>query len=167
MLLRDYRPEDLPRLHVINEGAYPGVASETIEKLGHICDESVIRVIAEIDGEIAGFCLALAAGADYDSVNFLWFGERYGDFVYLDRVAVDPAFKRRGVGRAMYAEVERLIAERCPTAEQFTLEVNIEPRNDESLAFHHALGFVEVGQQDTDYGTTVSLMTKPLPAARR
>ncbi len=162
MLLRSYRPDDLARLHVINEGAYPGVASETIEKLGHIADQSVITVVAEVDGEIAGFCLVLAPDADYDSVNFVWFGERYDDFVYLDRVAVDPVFKRRGVGRAMYAEVERLIAERCPTAAQFTLEVNIEPRNDESLAFHHSLGFVEVGQQVTDYGTTVSLMSKPL-----
>src|SRR5215207_4620317 len=165
MLLRDYRPDDLPRLHVLNEGAYPGVASETIEKLGDICEESVIRVIAEIDGEIAGFCLVVDRDADYDSVNLIWFRERYDDFVYLDRVAVDPAYKRRGVARAMYAEVERLIAERRPTAESLTLEVNIEPRNDESLAFHHALGFVEVGQQDTDYGTTVSLMTKSLPGA--
>jgi predicted GNAT superfamily acetyltransferase len=166
MLLRSYRPDDLARLHVINEGAYPGVASETIEKLGQIADESVITVVAEVDGEIAGFCLVLAPDADYDSVNFIWFGERYDDFVYLDRVAVDPAFKRRGVGRAMYAEVERLIAERCPTATQFTLEVNIEPRNDESLAFHRQLGFVEVGQQVTDYGTTVSLMSKPLTPNR-
>jgi len=165
MLLRDYRPDDLPRLHVLNEGAYPGVASETIEKLGDICEESVIRVIAEIDGEIAGFCLVVDRDADYDSVNLIWFRERYDDFVYLDRVAVDPAYKRRGVARAMYSEVERLIAERRPTAELLTLEVNIEPRNDESLAFHHALGFVEVGQQDTDYGTTVSLMTKSLPGA--
>ena len=162
MLLREYRPDDLPRLHELNEGGYPGVASETIEKLGHIADESVITVVAELDGEIAGFCLVLAKGADYDSVNFIWFGERYDDFVYLDRVAVDPKFKRRGVGRAMYAEVERLLAERCPTATEFTLEVNIEPRNDESLAFHHSLGFIEVGQQDTDYGTRVSLMTKSL-----
>jgi predicted GNAT superfamily acetyltransferase len=166
MLLRSYRPDDLARLYVINEGAYPGVASETIEKLGQIADESVITVVAELDGEIAGFCLVLAPDADYDSVNFIWFGERYDDFVYLDRVAVDPAFKRRGVGRAMYAEVERLIAERCPTATEFTLEVNIEPRNDESLAFHRQLGFVEVGQQVTDYGTTVSLMSKPLTPNR-
>jgi predicted GNAT superfamily acetyltransferase len=166
MLLRDYRPDDLPRLHELNEGAYPGVASETIEKLGAIAEHSVIRVIAEIDGEIAGFCLVLAAGADYDSVNFVWFGERYDDFVYLDRVAVDPAFKRSGVGRAMYAEVERLLAERCPSATELTLEVNLEPRNDESLAFHHRLGFAEVGQQETNYGTRVSLMTKPLPPSR-
>jgi uncharacterized protein len=162
LTLRDYRPEDLPTLHEINESCYPGVGTETYERLGEIVDESVVALVAEVDGDIAGFCLVLEPDADYDSVNFIWFGERYDDFVYLDRVAVDPVFKRRGVGRAMYAEVERLIAERCPTATQFTLEVNIEPRNDESLAFHHDLGFVEVGQQVTDYGTTVSLMSKPL-----
>jgi hypothetical protein len=31
------------------------------------------------------------------------------------------------------------------------------------LTFHDQLGFVEVGQQETDYGSLVSLMAKPLP----
>ena len=62
----------------------------------------------------------------------------------------------------MYAEVERLAAERRPNATDFTLEVNLRPRNDQSLTFHAGLGFVEVGQQETDYGTLVSLMAKPL-----
>ena len=56
-----------------------------------------------------------------------------------------------------YDEVERRA-----DAAWFTLEVNLRPRNDGSLAFHDRLGFVEVGQQETDYGTLVSLMAKPL-----
>jgi len=162
MRLRDYRPEDLSTLHVINEASYPGVGTETIGNLGHIADECVIALVAEVDDEIAGFCMVLEPGADYDSVNFIWFGERYADFVYLDRVAIAEKFQRRGIGRAMYAEVERLLAERCPTAKELALEVNLRPRNDQSLGFHHELGFVEVGQQETDYGAYVSLMTKPI-----
>jgi predicted GNAT superfamily acetyltransferase len=35
--------------------------------------------------------------------------------------------------------------------------------NEGSLRFHHRIGFVEVGQQDTDGGTKrVSLLAKPL-----
>ncbi len=98
----------------------------------------------------------------YDSLNYLWFSERFDDFVYLDRVAIRPEFRGHGIGRAMYAEVERLAAERCPDATRFTLEVNLRPRNDGSLAFHATLGFVEVGRQETNYGTQVSLMSKPL-----
>ena len=130
--------------------------------MAHIVDLSTFALVAEIDDEIAGFCLVLAAAADYRSVIYRWFSERYDDFVYLDRVAFPPAHQGRGMGRAIYTEVERLAAPRRPTATQFTLEVNLRPRNDRSLAFHDRLGFVEVGQQETDYGALVSLMAKPL-----
>jgi uncharacterized protein len=162
MELRRYRPDDLPLAHAINQAEVPAVGDETLESLGHIVDESVIAVVAEDGGVVAGFCLVLAPGADYDSGNYRWFSERYDDFVYLDRVAITPAFQRRGLGRAMYAEVERLAAERRPSATRFTLEVNLRPRNDTSLAFHAALGFAEVGQRETSYGALVSLMAKPL-----
>lgn len=167
MQLREYRPDDLAAVHAINEAAYPAVGTETLEDLGHIGSESIIALIADVDDELAGFCFVLAPGADYDSMNYQWFSERYGDFVYLDRVALSPRFHRRGIGRAMYAEVERLSAERRPTATDFTLEVNLRPRNDQSLAFHAELGFVEVGQQETDYGALVSLMAKPLAIPAR
>jgi hypothetical protein len=162
MLFREYRPEDLEAIHRINQGEVPAVGTETIEDLGDIAERSMIALVAEVDGEIAGFCLVLAPGADYDSLNYLWFSERYDDFVYLDRVAFPPTHQGRGLGRAIYTEVERLAAEHRPTATHFTLEVNLRPRNDQSLAFHDRLGFVEVGQQETDYGALVSLMAKPL-----
>ena len=162
MELRPYDPADLPGVHAINQAEVPAVGDETESALGQIADESFIAIVAEEAGRMAGFCLVLAPGADYDSGNYLWFSERYDDFVYLDRVAIAPAFQRRGLGRALYAEVERLAADRRPTASWFTLEVNLRPRNDTSLAFHAALGFVEVGQRETEYGALVSLMAKPL-----
>jgi uncharacterized protein len=162
--LREYRPDDLPAIHAINEAAYPAVGAETPEDLGHIAAESLIALVADEPetGTVAGFCLVLVPGADYDSTNYLWFLERYVDFVYLDRVAISPAYQRRGLGQQLYAEVERLAGERRPAAAHFTLEVNLRPRNDQSLAFHAGLGFVEVGQRETDYGTLVSLMAKSL-----
>lgn len=162
MELRPYRAEDLAVIHAINQAEVPAVGDETVEALGHIAEESAIAVVAEEGGTVAGFCLVLAPGADYGSGNYLWFSERYDDFVYLDRVAISPVFQRRGLGRTMYAEVERLSADRRPTATHFTLEVNLRPRNDTSLAFHAALGFAEVGQRETDYGARVSLMAKSL-----
>jgi predicted GNAT superfamily acetyltransferase len=162
MILREYHPDDLPAIHAINEANHPAVATETVDDLGQIASESLIALVVEVEGEIAGFCLVLAPGADYDSINYLWFADRFEDFVYLDRVAISSGYQRLGIGRRMYAEVERLAAERRPGATQFTLEVNLRPRNDQSLAFHAGLGFVEIGQQETDHGTLVSLMSKSL-----
>ena len=162
MLIRDYRPADLDAVHVINEAEVPAVGTVTPEQLAHIASESSVALVAEIDGTVAGFCLVLAPGADYGSSNYAWFAERYDEFVYLDRIAISPTFQRRGLGRALYAEVERLAPERCPSAPHFLLEVNLRPRNDQSLAFHDQLGFVEVGRRDTDDGVTVSMLAKPL-----
>ena len=162
MLLRAYRSDDLPAVHAINQAAVPAVGDETVAGLEHIAGQSIIALVADDQGTIGGFCLVLAPGADYHSGNYRWFAERYADFVYLDRVALAPTCRRRGLGRAMYAEVERLAEELRPSATHFTLEVNLRPRNDPSLAFHGALGFVEVGQRETEYGALVSLMAKPL-----
>lgn len=164
MLLREYRTDDLAAVHAVNQAEVPAVGEETADALAHIAHESVIALVAEFDAQVAGFCFVLAPGAEYGSLNYAWFSERYDDFVYLDRVAISPAYQRRGIGRALYAHVERLAVERCPAARHFTLEVNLRPRNDTSLAFHSDLGFSEVGRRETDYGTLVSLMAKPLPA---
>lgn len=165
--LRRYRCDDLAVVHAINQGEVPAVGTETVEALEHIADESTIALVAEVEDRVAGFCLVLAPGADYDSMNYVWFSQRYVDFIYLDRIAIAPEFQRRGIGQSMYAEVERLATVRHPAVTEFTLEVNLRPRNDQSLAFHSRLGFVEVGQRETDYGALVSLMAKPLLSAAR
>jgi predicted GNAT superfamily acetyltransferase len=162
--VRDYTAMDLEVVHAVNQAEVPAVGDETVEALGRIGELSTIALVADdpTTGEVGGFCMVLEPGTPYESGNYRWFVDRYERFVYLDRIAIAPAFQRRGLGRQMYAEVERLAAERCPDAEHFTLEVNLRPRNDTSLAFHAALGFVEVGRRETSYGALVSLMAKPL-----
>lgn len=164
MLLRPFDASDLVAVHAVNQAEVPAVGDETAEALAHIAAESLIALVAEVADTIAGFCLVLEPGADYGSQNYRWFSERYDDFVYLDRVAIAPAFQRRGIGRVMYAEVERLAARRRPSAGWFLLEVNLRPRNDPSLAFHADLGFVEVGQRETAYGSLVAMLARPLLA---
>jgi uncharacterized protein len=109
-----------------------------------------------VEGAVAGFVVVLAPGTAYDSPNYRWFGERYGEaFHYLDRVVVDEAFRRRGLASAVYDVVEQAAAERGRLA----LEVNLDPPNEPSLAFHRARGYSEVGQLGPT-GHTVSLMVR-------
>ena len=164
MSIRPYRTDDLGAVHAINQAEVPAVGDVRVDQLGHIASESTIALVADVDGEVAGFCLVLPPAADYGSSNYAWFGERYDAFLYLDRVAIAPAFQRRGLGRALYAEVERLALRRARSARHLLLEVNLRPRNATSLAFHADLGFVEVGRRDTDHGVTVAMLAKPLAA---
>jgi hypothetical protein len=152
------RAGELERILAINQAEVPAVGDLDLERLAHLVDQSALALAAcDDDGAVVGFCLVLAPGADYGSVNYRWFSERYDDFAYLDRVAVAPEHQRRGIGRLLYEAVEA-----ATDAPWFTLEVNLRPRNDTSLAFHDRLGFTEVGQQETPYGALVSLMAKRL-----
>ena len=162
--IREYHPDDLAEVHAINQGEVPRVGSERIEALAHIAAESVLAPVAvDADsGAVLGFAMVLGADADYDSDNYIWFRDRYSDFVYLDRVAIPPAHQRRGIGRALYDYVGAHAGTVRPAATDWTLEVNLRPRNDRSLAFHTAMGFVEVGQHESRHGYLVAMMAKPL-----
>lgn len=164
MRMRDATPDDLPTIHAQNEAAVPAVGAISLADFAWFLEVAACFRVAEIDGALAGFLIGLRPGIDYASLNYAWFSARYDDFYYIDRVAVDPAFRRRGVANALYDDLERLALE--AGAPMVACEVNLHPRNEESLAFHAARGFHEVGRQDTDNGTkTVALMTMPLTAA--
>jgi len=156
VLLRTFEPTDLDAALVLNNANLPALNELDAVELERLTRLSLVSVVAELDGAFAGFCVVLAPGADYASLNYRWFSERYDDFAYLDRIAVDPTLRRAGVGRAFYADLRTRLAGVKPV---LLCEVNVRPRNDASLDFHHAIGFREVGQQDTDGGTkTVSLL---------
>lgn len=114
--------------------------------------------VIELDEGFAGFVVTVAPGTAYDSENYRWFAERYDDFVYLDRVVVAPGARRRGVAGGVYDVLESEAAARG----RLVLEVNVEPPNEASLAFHRARGFVEVGRRG-EPGHRVSLQAKELP----
>src|SRR3546814_14015768 len=100
----------------------------------------------------------LGPGAAYASDNYRWFTERYDDFVYLDRIAVDSSARRAGVGGALYDALDALASERRVPA---LCEVNLVPRNDPSLAFHATRGFECVGELAHDGGKVVRMFARP------
>jgi hypothetical protein len=155
--VRDLDRGDLDGVLAINQASTPAVGSLDLERLTRLHRQSSIALVATVGADVVGFCLVLSPSADYASVNFRWFRDRYDDFAYLDRVAIGAEHRSQGIGAALYDEVERRA-----DAAWFTLEVNLRPRNEGSLRFHARQGFVEVGQQETDYGFLVSMQAKRL-----
>ena len=141
---------DEAEILALNEAAVPHVSSLTTTKLALLREQSIYTGIARSStGELAGFILVLDETASYDSVNFGWFHKRYAHFAYVDRIAIASSFQRQGIGRRLYASVNKLVQRRYPT---LACEVNLRPPNLISETFHAQLGFVEVGKQDTEGG---------------
>lgn len=167
--IRTLTTADLDRVVVINEANVPDVGPADRDHLRFLVEESELALVAELADTVedisvvAGFCLVLGPDSTYQSVNYRWFMDRYDDAFYLDRVAFDATYQGMGLGTQLYAGVDRRIAERRADGaaiDRLTLEVNVEPPNHQSLAFHSRRGFVEVGRQPTPYGITVSLQEK-------
>ncbi|MGC4026802.1 MAG: GNAT family N-acetyltransferase [Mesorhizobium sp.] len=94
-------------------------------------------------GDVEALLLTFDQDADYDSPNFIWFQQRYPRFVYVDRVVTDERARGRGHARRLYQHLFEVAHAAGHTV--VTCEVNSEPPNPASDAFHAALGFREVG----------------------
>jgi predicted GNAT superfamily acetyltransferase len=160
--IRELAAADLHAALDLNNRNIPALNELDHPEITRLAGMASVALTAEVDGAFAGFCIVFGPGVEYASLNYQWFSRTYDHFVYLDRIAVEPHFRRYGIGRAFY----RHVIERCSGAfPQLFCEVNLRPRNHESIEFHRSIGFVEVGQQETDGGNkTVSLLALDLPA---
>jgi hypothetical protein len=116
-------------------------------------------------GEVDAFLLAFDESALYDSPNYLWFRARYPRFVYVDRVAVTPATHGSGYARLLYADLFRHAGQ--AGHDLVVCEVNRNPPNPASDAFHAAQGFAEVGNAAIHPGSEPHLRKTVRYLARR
>lgn len=158
-VLRPITPEDHADVLALNERHVELLAPMDEARLDELVGLADRSCVIEHDGQFAGFVLTFRAGTPYDSVNFRWFTDRYREgFYYLDRVVVHENFRRLGLGSVVYDELEAHAQDLAPV---FALEVNLDPPNEPSLAFHRQRGYARVGEQVVD-GHLVELMVKPL-----
>ena len=109
----------------------------------------------------AAFLLAFDQDAAYDSPNFLWFRGRFARFVYVDRIAVSGDRRGRGLAKRLYSDLFE--AARAAAQPRIVCEVNSDPPNPASDAFHAALGFAEAGHAELpDRGKSVRYLTLEL-----
>lgn len=141
--LRPIEPEDYPFVLDLNARNVDLLSPVDEARLTALIDWSDRADLILDDGEPAGFVVMFAPGTTYDSVCYGWWGDRCGDrFYYLDRVVLDDRFRRRGLGGFVYDEMQRA----ATPYGRLALEVNSEPPNEASLAFHRSRGFVEDGE---------------------
>ncbi len=153
--MTDADVEDVLRLNLDSVNALSPLDADGLRR--HRQSASWALVCREA-GQVAAFTIAYAPGASYDSVNYAWHAARFDDFVYLDRIAVDPRFRRRGIATCLYDEVEAA----ARAHGRLVCEVNSSPPNIESLAFHEARGYREIGNLTQEDGHETVMLEKPL-----
>lgn len=154
-LLRPITDADLAAVLALNEQHVELLAPLDEPRLRALLREAETAHVIDLEGAFAGFVITFAAGSAYDGENFAWFTEHFDDFCYLDRVVIHEDYRRRGLASQVYDQLEGT----CGRA-VFTLEVNLDPPNEPSLAFHRRRGYVAVGQRVSG-GHLVSMLAKP------
>lgn len=147
---RAIEPSDHPALRALNNAH----ATE----LSWLEEEGFARLLgrawhARVAPPARALLIALRHDSGHDGVNFGWFRARHPRFVYIDRVVVAPEARGQGLARALYEDLFARVA--AEQAGPIGCEVNLDPPNPASHAFHAALGFREAGQATLGGGKTV------------
>jgi len=161
-LVRNIEINDVARVLEINNANTPGVSELTLSELETDIKNCLHALAIENEqGKVCAFCITFAPDASDAGANHRWFADRFESFVYLDRIAIDPAYQNLGLGVLLYQSVEQQMID----SGQHSLlccEVNLKPPNSGSLRFHHRIGFTEVGQYSPQQDYLVSMLSKNL-----
>jgi predicted GNAT superfamily acetyltransferase len=160
LTLRDVRASDLAAVMGLNNTAGASILPMDGAQLDRLYRNADYFRVAEVDGHLAGFLVALRDSTLHVSSNFQWFRKHCEEFVYIDRVVIGDLHRGHGLGRLFYSDVQSFAEVRSP---HLACEVFLEPRDDVSLLFHGVFGFSEAGQQVMpESGRRVSLLLKKL-----
>ncbi len=73
LAIRDVREHDLDAVLAINNAAGRSILALDALQLRYLHDHADYFRVAEVDGQLAGFLIALREGGDYESPNYRWF----------------------------------------------------------------------------------------------
>ena len=125
---------------------------EFVYWLSPLDQEELSYVLARADyarqiDEAAGVLVGYAYDVDYpDHWNIDWLKVRLKNFFYIDRIIIDRAAQGQGLGRKLYADVEKFARSRGYGF--LACEVNTVPNNPSSHTFHLSEGFKALGEQN-------------------
>jgi uncharacterized protein len=121
-----------------------------------LLDERALRRLldascyAKVVGDVDALLIALDQDASHNGL------------VYVDRIVVHPRAQGQGLARQLYAHMFASASQQGHR--HIGCEVNVDPPNPASDAFHAALGFHEVGRAQISPTKTVRYLVRNLSA---
>jgi predicted GNAT superfamily acetyltransferase len=161
MIPTSVAPRHFPGILELNAASVHFLSPLSTQRLEHLHAHAAYHKVIVDDEQVAAFLLAFAPGAPYDSVNYQWFGARYTDFLYVDRIVVSARARGQGLASRLYRDLFATAA--MLGFARIVCEFDIDPPNPASEAFHRRFGFAEVGTQRVAGGRkVVSLQSAPV-----
>ena len=142
--IRRAQASDFPWILDINATEEDKTSQIDLARITQLDRWSDYHRVAVVEDRVVGFLLVMSEASDYDGDNFRWFVDRYSHFLYVDRIVIDRAFARRGLGSALYRDLIQFAA--TQGCSSLCCEINVSPPNPVSHAFHARFGFDEVGR---------------------
>lgn len=158
VVVRPLEFEDLEWALQVNNAAVPAVNPHDASSLRSLIEAADRCWVATAGTARIGLLVTFGPGAAYESTNYRWLSERFASFRYVDRIVVVPEAKGLGVGRALYETLAKHASK--VAAERVLCEVNIEPPNPSSIAFHTAMGWSPVADREVSAGKSVRYFAK-------
>jgi predicted GNAT superfamily acetyltransferase len=152
---------DAAAVLALNTAEEIATAPLDLAALSHLLDQAVHA--EGVEGGQAAFLIALDETAQYDNYNFRWLKAKLPRFVYIDRVVVAASHRGQGLARRLYTHLAGVARAAGHTV--LVCEVNVEPPNPVSDAFHAALGFTELGRGTPKPGKVVRYLGLDLSSA--
>ena len=151
ILIRESHEFDYQTIVDINDAEVQHTSPMDIKRLRDLDYFSAYHRVAEAEGNVAAFLLAMRENCSYQNENYEWFSSRYTKFIYIDRIVVDAKYGGLKIGTMLYQDIFNYA--RSNSISIITCEYNVIPPNEPSRVFHEKFGFKEVGRQPIANGT--------------
>ena len=148
-IIVDANKDDLEFIVSLNKDSMPSVSELSTEKAIHLLKISNYFRILKIKDKPIGFLNAIFSDMEFNNINYLWFKNRYKNFIYVDRIIINKEFQNHGYGAIFYNDLINTINDDFLN---IGCEINVKPYNLKSINFHKKFGFMEVGREYIENG---------------
>lgn len=114
-------------------------------------------VVVDPAGTVLGYLLSHASDAGYDDTEICELRRRVAEpFLYVCQIVIAREHRGRGLGRALYEEIAGIA--RRQELRLVCCDVNTDPPNPGSIAFHRRLGFATIASGTASNGFAITFL---------
>ena len=135
--IREASKADFQFIVELNEKEVVWTSAMDLSSLEELNKVASYHKVAECNGKVVGFLLAVGSEKRFINENFAWFANVYPTFIYIDRIVVDESSKGMGIGRILYENLFGFA--RARGVPVIGCEFNLRPVNKASKLFHSKL----------------------------